>query len=108
MIAEHCPDIDMVGINSYEGVLSIPERYAATGLNRPYLMTEYAMNGEYPRTLSLEDIERGDPYNGRELRRSLSAIEGYRTGREGVSFVAVSADGKHRVQVRDGFIESGR
>lgn len=40
-----CPDVDIVGINSYGGGPSIPERYKAAGGVKPYILTEYGPGG---------------------------------------------------------------
>lgn len=40
-----CPDIDIVGINSYGGGATIPERYRAAGGTKPYLLTEFGPPG---------------------------------------------------------------
>jgi len=40
-----CPDIDIVGINSYGGGPSIPERYKTAGGVKPYVLTEYGPGG---------------------------------------------------------------
>ena len=40
-----CPDIDIVGINSYGGVTSIPKRYKEAGGTKPYIITEYGPPG---------------------------------------------------------------
>jgi hypothetical protein len=40
-----CPDIDIVGINSYGGVGSIPERYRQAGGTKPYVVTEFGPPG---------------------------------------------------------------
>lgn len=40
-----CPDIDIVGINTYAGVTSIPERYKKAGGTKPYIITEYGPAG---------------------------------------------------------------
>ena len=39
--------IDIVGINSYGGVTSIPKRYAAAGLKKPYIVTEFGPPGTW-------------------------------------------------------------
>lgn len=44
-INAHCPDIDIVGINSYAGGPSIGKRYAAAGGVKPYIVTEYGPPG---------------------------------------------------------------
>jgi len=50
-IKQYCPSIDIVGINTYGGVTSIPTRYAEAGMDRPYLVTEFGPAGtwEIPR-----------------------------------------------------------
>src|SRR5206468_12681873 len=40
-----CPDIDVVGINSYGGVASLPERYQKAGGVKPYVITEFGPPG---------------------------------------------------------------
>ena len=41
----HCPDIDIVGINSYGGGPSVAARYGAAGGVKPYILTEYGPPG---------------------------------------------------------------
>jgi hypothetical protein len=40
-----CPNIDIVGINSYGGVASVPRRYREAGGTKPYLLTEFGATG---------------------------------------------------------------
>ncbi|MCW3095670.1 MAG: beta-D-glucuronidase [Chthonomonadaceae bacterium] len=40
-----CPDIDVIGINSYGGGASIPMRYKAAGGVKPYVLTEFGPPG---------------------------------------------------------------
>lgn len=42
-----CPDIDVVGINSYAGAASIPQRYRAAGGTKPYVVTEFGPAGTW-------------------------------------------------------------
>lgn len=46
-----CPDIDVVGINSYGGVATLPARYRDLGGTKPYVVTEFGPPGvwELPR-----------------------------------------------------------
>ena len=46
-INKYCPDIDVVGINSYAGGPSIPDRYKKAGGTKPYVMTEYGPPGTW-------------------------------------------------------------
>jgi hypothetical protein len=40
-----CPDIDVVGINCYGGLPSLPERYRKEGGVKPYIVTEFGPPG---------------------------------------------------------------
>jgi hypothetical protein len=40
-----CPNIDVIGINSYGGGASIPSRYKAAGGSKPYVITEFGPPG---------------------------------------------------------------
>ena len=42
---ELCPDVDVLGINSYAGCASLPARLKAAGFNRPYVVTEFGPPG---------------------------------------------------------------
>jgi hypothetical protein len=44
-INKYCPDIDIVGVNSYGPALTIPERYKADGGVKPYIVTEFGPPG---------------------------------------------------------------
>jgi hypothetical protein len=43
----YCPDIDIVGINSYAGCASIAQRYKDAGGVKPYVITEYGPPGTW-------------------------------------------------------------
>ncbi len=40
-----CPDIDIVGINSYGGLSTLPDRYKKAGGVKPYVVTEFGPPG---------------------------------------------------------------
>jgi hypothetical protein len=40
-----CPDIDVIGINCYGGIASLPERYRKEGGVKPYVLTEFGPPG---------------------------------------------------------------
>jgi hypothetical protein len=42
-----CPDIDILGVNSYGGASSVPTRLKATGWTKPYIITEFGPNGPW-------------------------------------------------------------
>ena len=46
-VHEFCPDIDIMGINSYGGLPSIPQRYREAGGTKPYLITEFGPPGTW-------------------------------------------------------------
>lgn len=46
-LVENCPDIDILGINSYGGLSSLSDRLKEVGITKPYLVTEYGTNGPW-------------------------------------------------------------
>ncbi len=46
-IERFCPNIDIIGVNSYGGVSSLAERYRATGGSKPYIVTEFGPHGPW-------------------------------------------------------------
>ncbi|MDQ2732129.1 MAG: hypothetical protein M3Y56_10755 [Armatimonadota bacterium] len=46
-INKYCPAIDIIGINSYAGAQSLPERYKKAGGTKPYVVTEYGPPGTW-------------------------------------------------------------
>jgi hypothetical protein len=44
-VHKRCPAIDIHGINSYGGALSVAERYRAGGATKPYVLTEFGPPG---------------------------------------------------------------
>lgn len=42
-----CPDLDIVGINSYGGAATLPERYRKAGGTKPYIVTEFGPAGSW-------------------------------------------------------------
>ena len=46
-IHTYCPDIDVVGINSYAGGPSVGERYAKQGGTKPFVVTEFGPPGTW-------------------------------------------------------------
>lgn len=41
------PDVDILGVNSYGGLSSLPKRYAEFAVGKPYLVTEYGPLGQW-------------------------------------------------------------
>lgn len=46
-VQDLCPDIDIIGINSYGGLGSLADRLKETGITKPYIVTEYGPNGPW-------------------------------------------------------------
>jgi len=42
-----CPDIDIVGINSYAGGSSVGKRYVTAGGTKPFIITEFGPGGQW-------------------------------------------------------------
>jgi hypothetical protein len=42
-----CPDIDIIGVNTYAGAMSLPPRYRAAGGTKPYILTEFGPSGTW-------------------------------------------------------------
>lgn len=42
-----CPDIDIVGINSYGGAATLADRYAKAGGTKPFVVTEFGPAGQW-------------------------------------------------------------
>lgn len=52
LIHQLCPDIDIIGINTYGGLPSIPRRYKELGGTKPYLITEFGPPGVWETPLN--------------------------------------------------------
>ncbi|MFN3189359.1 MAG: glycoside hydrolase family 2 TIM barrel-domain containing protein [Aureliella sp.] len=46
-IERFCPDVDIVGLNSYGGIGDIGDRYRAAGGSKPYVVTEHGTLGPW-------------------------------------------------------------
>jgi hypothetical protein len=46
-IERFCPDIDIIGVNSYAGIASMPKRYRKAGGSKPYIVTEFGPRGPW-------------------------------------------------------------
>ena len=46
-VHEQCPAIDIHGINSYGGAMSLPERLRVAGATKPYILTEFGPPGSW-------------------------------------------------------------
>jgi hypothetical protein len=46
-IHEFCPSLDIIGINSYGGCTTLPQRYREAGGTKPYMVTEFGPVGTW-------------------------------------------------------------
>ncbi len=71
-VNEFCPDVDIVGINSYAGASSIATRYAALKPNKPYIITEFGPPGfwEVGKTAWDAPLEPTSPEKAESYRRA--------------------------------------
>lgn len=44
-INEHCPDIDIIGVNAYGDLSDLPQQMKERGMTRPYIITEFGPFG---------------------------------------------------------------
>lgn len=51
-IHKHCPDIDVIGVNTYGGGASLAERYRKTGATKPFVITEFGPPGTWETKLN--------------------------------------------------------
>ncbi|MEI8212343.1 MAG: glycoside hydrolase family 2 TIM barrel-domain containing protein [Planctomycetota bacterium] len=70
-----CPNIDIVGINSYAGVASVGQRYRAAGGQKPYVLTEHGPRGPW----EVEKTAWGAPIEASSTEKSNLYEEGYRS-----------------------------
>ncbi len=75
-----CPNVDVLGINSYAGIASVGERYRAAGGTRPYVITEHGPRGpwEVAKTAWGAPLEQTSTEKGRDYADGFRrhAIEG--------------------------------
>ncbi len=80
LIHQYCPDVDIIGINTYGGVHSIAERWRNAGGTKPFIVTEFGPAGHWEtgRTLGMPNeptsTEKGEWMAGAYQK----AIEGER------------------------------
>lgn len=46
-LGQFCPEIDIVGVNSYGGISTMAQRYRKAGVNKPYSVTEHGPHGPW-------------------------------------------------------------
>lgn len=67
-IEAHCPSLDIVGINSYGGCPTLPQRYRDAGGRKPFIVTEFGPIG--PWEVAKNDIDAVlEPASGRKAEQ---------------------------------------
>jgi hypothetical protein len=69
-----CPHIDIVGVNSYGGILTLAERYRAAGGTKPYIVTEFGPRGPW----EVEKTTLGSPLEASSTAKAKLYAEVYR------------------------------
>lgn len=73
-VHQRCPAIDIHGINSYGGALSLAERLRAAGGDKPYIVTEFGPPG----TWEVPETDWGAPYEMTSTQKAAFYTEAYR------------------------------
>ena len=86
-VHKHCPAIDIHGINSYGGALSLTERYRAGGATKPYVLTEFGPPGSWEVLTS----DWGAPFEPTSTEKSAFYRRGYEQGVLGAPGLALGS-----------------
>ncbi len=73
---ELCPSIDIIGINSYAGLASIPDRLSEQGVTKPYIVTEFGPPGPW----EVGSTEWGAPFEPSSAEKARVYEQNYRGG----------------------------
>lgn len=73
-INRFCPNIDLIGINSYGGLSSLPERLAKTDNRKPYIVTEHGPLGPW----EVEKTTWNTPLEPTSTKKAKRYADGYR------------------------------
>jgi hypothetical protein len=85
-VAELCPSVDILGVNSYGGLDSMPTRLKAAGWTKPYIVTEFGPNGPWEvgktpwgAALDVSSTQKADVYRSR-YEKSIAGKPGWCLG----------------------------
>ena len=73
-IERFCPNIDIIGVNSYGGVSTVAQRYRAAGGTKPYIVTEFGPRGPW----EVGKTAWGAPIEATSTAKAKQYAEGYR------------------------------
>lgn len=70
-----CPDVDVLGINSYAGLPSLPQRLKEAGFTRPFVVTEHGPQG----TWEVAKTPWGAPIEASSTRKAEEYLTNYQS-----------------------------
>ncbi|MCC9599524.1 hypothetical protein LOC67_03050 [Stieleria sp. JC731] len=70
-----CPDIDIVGVNSYGGMSTLAKRYRDTGIRKPYIVTEHGPIGPW----EVGKTRWGSPIEATSTEKAIRYSQGFQT-----------------------------
>ena len=73
-LGKYCPNIDIVGVNSYGGISTLAERYRKAEVRKPYIVTEHGPHGPW----EVEKTRWGSPIEASSTAKGDSYATGYR------------------------------
>ncbi len=73
-VERFCPDIDIIGVNSYGGISTLAKRYQKSGVSKPYIVTEHGPHGPW----EVEKTRWGSPIEATSTAKGESYADGYR------------------------------
>ena len=73
-IERFCPDIDIIGINSYGGIETLGKRFRAAGGSKPYVVTEHGTLGPW----EVGKTSWGSPIEWSSTKKAAFYAKGYR------------------------------
>lgn len=69
----YCPSLDAVGINTYSGIMTLPETIAAQDFRRPYIVTEFGPRGHW----EVAKTAWGIPIEDTSTQKAAFILKGY-------------------------------
>ncbi|GJM18264.1 MAG: hypothetical protein DHS20C14_04770 [Phycisphaeraceae bacterium] len=75
-IAAECPSIDILGVNSYAGLASLPQRLTGQGYTGPYIVCEFGPPGHW----EVGKTEWGEPFEPTSAQKAETYERNYRGG----------------------------
>lgn len=73
-IERFCPNVDIIGVNSYGGMTTLAERYRAAGGTKPYIVTEFGPHGPW----EVAKTAWGSPIEATSTAKAQQYADGYR------------------------------